>query len=58
MKEWISKIRTAATLCFLSLSLVGAIGNYRRHRTHEEHSQTCQCFSGCQQCVVTAVRGN
>jgi hypothetical protein len=49
--------RAIGTLTFAVVSIIATVGNRRRHRTHDKHSQNCECFASCQWCVATALAG-
>ena len=53
-KNIIQLVTSVLGLVTLSVTITG---QYRRHRTHEKHSQQCPCLTGCSPCTFDAARG-
>jgi hypothetical protein len=52
-----SKLRVAGLTASVIVSTIGAVGNLRRHGDHDEHDQSCRCFSSCTHCMWDAALG-
>lgn len=47
-------LRIAGAIAGSLVATVKAVGDYRRHQSHDEHSQKCDCFTGCTGCYTDA----
>lgn len=57
VKKFLRTLVAIQTIAFTGYTIMRYVGDYRRHSTHDEHNQRCNCLSSCFRCAFEAALG-